>query len=374
MHYAILRTDKIKSKADITRALKHCFREQPTNNADSSRTAENTSFHASSVEQGLSRFDQIITEAQKDKKKIRTDAVLAIEYLVTASPEAMKLFSHDQQNRYFAKSLAWIEEKHGKENVIAASIHRDETTPHLSVFVVPRDKTGSLNAKHFLGGAEKMRKIQDDFHERVAENFTLERGLKGSKATHQGIKSFYGTVVGELTKLPSWPAPVPTLELKSPSVFASDKKKKDYDDAVLAQAAKKLTYDEALRLRRLAGQSMAKKYEKAALVGVLLKPENERLRRENSKMSAICDEQKTQISLLDRRVFSAETDRALFSSKVITAKRNELRQARKAEKAQAEAEEKTQAQAEAAELAKIPMTEKTLTEDVGASPSPEYER
>ncbi|WP_215765066.1 plasmid recombination protein, partial [Gluconobacter sp. P1D12_c] len=30
------------------------------------------------------------------------------------------------------EALRWIQERHGKDNVIAAIIHRDEKTPHLS--------------------------------------------------------------------------------------------------------------------------------------------------------------------------------------------------------------------------------------------------
>ena len=31
----------------------------------------------------------------------------------------------------------WLEERHGKENIVAISIHHDETTPHLVAYAVP---------------------------------------------------------------------------------------------------------------------------------------------------------------------------------------------------------------------------------------------
>ena len=48
-------------------------------------------------------------------------------------------------------SLEWLRKRHGSDNVVGWSIHRDEQAPHLAVYVVPL-KDGKLNAKHFTGG------------------------------------------------------------------------------------------------------------------------------------------------------------------------------------------------------------------------------
>ena len=52
-----------------------------------------------------------------------------------------------------------LEDRHGKENVIATTIHRDESTPHLVAYVVPL-VDGKLNAKKFLGGRENSQKCK----------------------------------------------------------------------------------------------------------------------------------------------------------------------------------------------------------------------
>ncbi|WP_251301747.1 plasmid recombination protein, partial [Escherichia coli] len=41
-----------------------------------------------------------------------------------------------QQAEFFARSEQWLEKKYGKDRVVAAVVHRDEATPHLSAFVV----------------------------------------------------------------------------------------------------------------------------------------------------------------------------------------------------------------------------------------------
>ena len=83
--------------------------------------------------------------------------------------------------------------KHGAENVISTTIHRDETTPHMAVYVVPIDSKGNLNAREFLGGRAKLSKMQTDFHDQV-KDLGLERGLEGSKAEHTTIKDFYAEI------------------------------------------------------------------------------------------------------------------------------------------------------------------------------------
>jgi hypothetical protein len=61
----------------------------------------------------------------------------------------MARLDDDSQQEYFKQAQKWLEQQHGKQNVVATSIHRDETTPHLIAYVVPLDQdTGRLNAKN----------------------------------------------------------------------------------------------------------------------------------------------------------------------------------------------------------------------------------
>ncbi|MDR8284580.1 plasmid recombination enzyme, partial [Acinetobacter baumannii] len=79
------------------------------------------------------------------------------------------------------------------DRIVTASIHRDEATPHLSAFVVPLTQDGRLSAKEFIGGRDKMRADQTSFAEAVRA-LGLERGIEGSRATHQRVQSYYGAI------------------------------------------------------------------------------------------------------------------------------------------------------------------------------------
>lgn len=201
MGYAILRTQKLKSGIAVRRSLMHAFREQDTPNADPSRTQGNTHIGAADVDEALKRFNARLPE------KVRKNAVLGVEYLMTASPEDMKGKSRQEQDAYFRDGLEWLKRRHGAENVIYAGIHRDETTPHLYAYVVPLDRQGKLNCRAFLGGAKALSEMQTDFAQQVGRQHGLQRGLEGSKARHTSIQQYYARVNEATPRTPSVDVP-----------------------------------------------------------------------------------------------------------------------------------------------------------------------
>ncbi|RZI55556.1 MAG: plasmid recombination enzyme [Pseudomonas sp.] len=186
MAYAIMRAKKLATAGGVAASLKHHFRERPTPNADAERTPENEHYGPStSTSQAMGQLRDLLPE------KRRKDAVLAVEYLMTASPEWWKSASHVQQDEFFARSLTWLKDKYGAENVFVATVHNDEKTPHLAAFVVPKTIDGRLSAKEFIGNRDKMRADQTSFAKAV-QDLGLERGIEGSKARHQRIQQHYG--------------------------------------------------------------------------------------------------------------------------------------------------------------------------------------
>ena len=93
--------------------------------------------------------------------KRRSNAVLCIEHLITASPD-WNGWGTKKEEEFFKKSLEFLNNKYGKENVIACSIHRDETTPHLIVYVVPIDEKG-VECKKMARRKSKIKSNTDRF-------------------------------------------------------------------------------------------------------------------------------------------------------------------------------------------------------------------
>ena len=197
--YCILRAEKLTSFGSIIGSAKHTFREIPTPNADASRTHLNKTFGAQDA-----AAVRAAIEARLPAKR-RKDAVLAIEYLVTASPEWFRTAPAKQQNAYFGAAVRWLEARHGKANIVCVNMQLDETSPHLVAYVVPLTADGRLSAKDFLGGRKVLTQMQTDFAEKIGKPVGLQRGVEGSKATHTTAKQY----AAALQKNPTLAAPAP---------------------------------------------------------------------------------------------------------------------------------------------------------------------
>lgn len=197
--YCILRAEKLTSFGSITGSAKHTFRELPTPNADASRTHLNKTFGAQDA-----AAVRAAIEARLPAKR-RKDAVLAIEYLVTASPEWFRTAPTKQQNAYFGAAVRWLEARHGKANIVCVNMQLDETSPHLVAYVVPLTKDGRLSAKDFLGGRKILSQMQTDFADKIGKPVGLQRGVEGSKAAHTTAKQY----AAALQKNPTLAAPAP---------------------------------------------------------------------------------------------------------------------------------------------------------------------
>lgn len=202
--YCILRAEKLTSFGSIAGSAKHTFREIPTPNADASRTHLNRTFGAQDA-----AAVRAAIQARLPVKR-RKDAVLAIEYLVTASPEWFKSAPAAQQNAYFAATVRWLEARHGKANVVCVNMQLDETSPHLVAYVVPLTKDGRLSAKDFLGGRKVLTQMQTEFAQLVGAPVGLQRGVEGSKATHTTAKQ-YATALQKNPTLAAPQPPAPTI-------------------------------------------------------------------------------------------------------------------------------------------------------------------
>lgn len=182
--YAIMRCKKLSSFGNVGAALKHCYRERETPNADPELTRQNEHHAAKTTDEAMGKLRNLLPE------KRRKDAVLVVEYVMTASPDWWKQASQEQQAEFFARSKKWLSDKYGADRIITATVHRDEKSPHLSAFVVPLTQDGRLSAKEFIGDRKKMSQDQTTFAAAVAD-LGLERGIEGSNTRHTRLKTFY---------------------------------------------------------------------------------------------------------------------------------------------------------------------------------------
>ncbi|WP_396189784.1 MobV family relaxase [Flavobacterium sp.] len=196
----IVSFDKLKNFGQIGASSSHTYRTRETPNADEERFNLNRYFRANTVEQLTKSIKERIAASIN---KPRSNAVLCMEYFVSASPEFFEEDNGKQWKQFFNDTVEWLDERHGKENVVGVVIHLDEKTPHMHAYVVPIDKRGHLCAKTFIDGRQKLREMQDSFFDKVSKKYGVERGMKGALISHQKIQTYYGHIEKALDDMPS---------------------------------------------------------------------------------------------------------------------------------------------------------------------------
>lgn len=117
------------------------------------------------------------------QKAVRKDAVVMAQVLVTSDHEFFEwMLPHEIQN-FFSDSYDFFANRYGAENIISATVHMDERTPHMHFNFVPVTSDGRLSAKDILT-RKSLIEQQTTFFEQVGQKYGLNRGIQGSKEKH----------------------------------------------------------------------------------------------------------------------------------------------------------------------------------------------
>lgn len=216
--YAIIRVEKHSTLGTIAGIGHHLDRTRETPNADPERAHLNRTWNGSQwVAWGdeprksgahLHAFKQRLEDFQQRGGKIQANAVIALEVLLSASPEAFREPGFrlddwvDAQAEYVAKRF-------GQRNVVSLVLHLDEETPHVHALVIPEiervERRGNkkttkpqepkppkpaLAASQWVGSRALLRDLQTDYGAAMAR-FGLQRGKERSGAKHVPVSVYY---------------------------------------------------------------------------------------------------------------------------------------------------------------------------------------
>ncbi|MGB3756510.1 MAG: MobV family relaxase [Rivularia sp. (in: cyanobacteria)] len=194
MPQAICRIQKIKSWGMLKGNEAHTARERDTPNANPEVTNIRIIGVSSNLELATLVRDKI------GSQKIRSNAVIAVEMLLSASasyfrpnaPHEAGTYEQKRLDNFVEASVNWLDFS-WREQVVRAELHLDEITPHIHAYIVPLDERGKLNCRALFGGRIKLSQLQDSFANAVA-HLGISRGIKGSKATYTTLKKYYAAV------------------------------------------------------------------------------------------------------------------------------------------------------------------------------------
>src|SRR5699024_8595737 len=111
------------------------------------------------------RIKERLEEGYQGKRKIRSDAIKLVDGLITSDDVFFEDMSEDETRQFFEDALEFIKVEYGEENIMYATVHLDEKTPHMHFGFVPLTEDGRLSAKEVLGNKKKMSLLQDKFNE-----------------------------------------------------------------------------------------------------------------------------------------------------------------------------------------------------------------
>lgn len=202
----ILRVGKIKSTGTATPSSVdgHLSRTRPTPNSDPARRSMNKILHGD----GRMPLGEAIQQAYKrfkiDPEKLRADAVLANDIVMSVSPVFFRpdapdhagTFDKNRLESFQNEAMIFLKKSFGNR-LIRVDLHLDESTPHIHAIVVPvlpsRDKSHFRLSSKDMFAPDKLVGMQDGWERAMSQHGVGER-LKGSKAQHSKLRDFYAAV------------------------------------------------------------------------------------------------------------------------------------------------------------------------------------
>ncbi len=225
LNYGIFRSQPIMTINDLAQIGSHNKREKQAYKSNPNIKLELTKNNIELVplaEKYVKGFKLLVKDYEKehsermktereDRKRTfnemlnKSKSVVADELMFTATHKFFDNMSKEEIMRWADTCMDFVYNDLGykKEQVLHATIHLDELTPHIHCVVVPlvkkldkRTNTErfTISKKQYIKDNIHLSELQDVYNLRLREaGFDLERGIKGSDRKHIKIKEFKKT-------------------------------------------------------------------------------------------------------------------------------------------------------------------------------------
>ena len=141
---------------------------------------ERTHLNIELVESDLNLYQRVkerVDDLKESGSRVQKNSVVMYSNILTVPVEQAERWGEEKTDEYFKSCYDFFCEEFGKENVVSAKIHKDETSPHMHLHFVPVNKeNGRLQARVAMNRA-KMNYIHDHLPKFLQKrNFDVVRG------------------------------------------------------------------------------------------------------------------------------------------------------------------------------------------------------
>jgi hypothetical protein len=135
------------------------------------------------------RVKSRVDDLKKNGSRVQKNSVVMYSNVITVPKDVAEAWGEEKTTKYFRSCYKFFCEEFGKENVVSAKVHFDETAPHMHLHFIPVNKeNGKLQARVVMDKA-KINYIHDKLPEYLQElGFYVVRG-KGK--TVQNIENIH---------------------------------------------------------------------------------------------------------------------------------------------------------------------------------------
>lgn len=152
---------------------------------------EKTKLNYDLVQSELNLYQRVKQRVEEVKpvSRVQKNSVVDYSNIITVPQEQFKEWGIDKSKEYLNNVYDYFCKEFGKENVVSAKVHLDETTPHMHLHFVPVSEQGKLQARKVMT-PQRINKIHTEAPKYLQEmGFDVFRG-KGKTDKSLEIKEF----------------------------------------------------------------------------------------------------------------------------------------------------------------------------------------
>jgi len=193
---------KIKGLLALRNALRHNLREinrelTTSGRIDPLRTSQNQILHGLNDSRKI--MEQVAALMTERGAKLRKDGISALEILVSLPPSTPP----DEQTSFFSEAATWAQNFYEGIPLLSAVIHRDESTPHCHILLLPL-VGNCMNGSRLAGAYGKVETLHRRFHAEVGQKYGL--ALSGvrlvPKITRETANRYASAAIAKLLESP----------------------------------------------------------------------------------------------------------------------------------------------------------------------------